>query len=80
MAEQFVDKDALLICRACKWIGEAFLWGPRRYTGPAVPQNRPCHRNLRRLSGAGAGAGLEKVVATCLVTPDHRLNGTLFGL
>src|SRR5271155_1010434 len=25
MAEQFVDKDALLICRACKWIGEAFL-------------------------------------------------------
>jgi len=28
MADQFVEKDALLICRVCKWIGEAFLWEP----------------------------------------------------
>lgn len=33
MAEQFVDKNALLICRVCKWIGEAFLWEPDETPG-----------------------------------------------
>jgi hypothetical protein len=28
MADRFVDRDALLICRVCKWIREAFLWEP----------------------------------------------------
>jgi hypothetical protein len=28
VAERFVDKDTLLICRGCKWIGQASLWEP----------------------------------------------------
>ena len=28
MADRFVEKNAMLICRVCKWIGEAFLWEP----------------------------------------------------
>jgi hypothetical protein len=26
VVDPFVDKDTLLICRVCKWIGEAYLW------------------------------------------------------
>jgi hypothetical protein len=28
VADQFVDQETLLICRVCKWIGEAYLWVP----------------------------------------------------
>ncbi len=33
MADRFVSKNALLICRVCKWIGEAFLWEPDETPG-----------------------------------------------
>jgi hypothetical protein len=33
VADQFVDRNALLICRVCKWIGEAFLWVPKDTPG-----------------------------------------------
>jgi hypothetical protein len=28
VGDQFVNRDVLLICRICKWIGEAYLWLP----------------------------------------------------
>jgi hypothetical protein len=66
VANRSVERDTRLICRGCKWIGEAFMWEPE--DAPGWPSARidlasatcvPCQRigGVRVLRDTGGRGG-----------------------